>query len=273
MRVKLPVIWDRLRTMELSPPLTINIRNQFDKKGWSQDKVASANAAAWRTEPWNMHFIWKCGIVPVRTVSVFPLWSEPVVFIGVAVDGHAAVVGDGPRHGRYAHDNARCWVVTQDGIRGFAGFSSAAKNKDLPVAHWHAAALLGDRGYRLNRPQRLTPYRCLNFHSPVCWRCGRRVSSSPVKGRSSRQTWWDHRTRRSDCWGTRLWCSAWRWGCWPVATMCLSLGRSTEPVTDSQRQLEEMGGWILWTLTTDLWFGWTGHTHTLPSKCCCDSWC
>lgn len=62
------------------------------------------------------------------------LWSS-VVFIGVAVDGHAAVVGDGPRHGRYAHDNARRWVVTQDGVCGFAAFSSAAENEDLPVAH------------------------------------------------------------------------------------------------------------------------------------------
>lgn len=70
------------------------------------------------------------------------LWSEPVVFIGVAVDGHAAVVGDGPRHGRYAHDDARRWVVTQDGVCGFAVFSSAAENEDLPVAHRHAAALL-----------------------------------------------------------------------------------------------------------------------------------
>lgn len=70
----------------------------------------------------------------VRSLCVH-LGSEPVVFIGVAVDGHAAVVGDGPRHGCYAHDNARRWVVTQDGVRGFAVFSSAAKNEDLPVAH------------------------------------------------------------------------------------------------------------------------------------------
>lgn len=70
------------------------------------------------------------------------LRSEPVVFLGVAVDGHAAVVGDGPRHGRYAHDNSCRWVVTQDGVRGFAVFSSAAKNEDLPVAHGHATALL-----------------------------------------------------------------------------------------------------------------------------------
>lgn len=63
------------------------------------------------------------------------LRSEPVVFIGVAVDGHAAVVGDGPRHGRYAHDDPRRWVVAQDGVRRFTVFSSAAENKDLPVAH------------------------------------------------------------------------------------------------------------------------------------------
>lgn len=63
------------------------------------------------------------------------LRSEPVVFIGVAVDGHAAVVGYGPRHGRYAHDDARRRVVAQDGVRRVAVFSSAAENKDLPVAH------------------------------------------------------------------------------------------------------------------------------------------
>lgn len=105
---------------------------------------------------------WKCRVVPVRSVCVCVflrcvcLWSEPVVFIGVAVDGHATVVGDGSRHGRYAHDDARRWVVTKDGVRGFAAFPSAAKDEDLPVAHRHAAALLRDGGQRLNE-RRLPP--------------------------------------------------------------------------------------------------------------------
>lgn len=75
-----------------------------------------------------------------------------MVFIGVAVDGHASVVGDGPRHGRYAHDDARRRVVTQDGVRGVAAFPSATKDKDLPVAHRHAATLLRDKGHGLKRP-------------------------------------------------------------------------------------------------------------------------
>lgn len=59
----------------------------------------------------------KVGLFPrERCVCVcFPcvrLWSEPVVFIGVAVDGHAAVVGDGSRHGGDGHDDARRRVVT-----------------------------------------------------------------------------------------------------------------------------------------------------------------
>lgn len=74
------------------------------------------------------------------------LRSEPVVFIGVAVDGHAAVVGDGARHCRYVNDDARRRVVAKDGVRGVAAFPSAAKDEDLPVAHRHAAALLRDRG-------------------------------------------------------------------------------------------------------------------------------
>lgn len=96
------------------------------------------------------------------------LRSEPVVFIGVAVDGHATVVGDGSRHGRYAHDDARRWVVTKDGVRGVAAFSSAAKDEDLPVAHRHAAALLRDGGQGLNRPPEASAKQALNSHSPVC---------------------------------------------------------------------------------------------------------
>lgn len=58
-----------------------------------------------------------------------------MVFVIVAVDGDAAVVGDRPRHGRHTCDDACCWVVTQDGVCRFAILPSAAEDEDLPVAH------------------------------------------------------------------------------------------------------------------------------------------
>lgn len=76
-------------------------------------------------------------------------------------------------------------------------------------------------------------------------------------GRSRRGTWWDRRTRRSDCWGTQRWCSAWRWGCWLVAATCLSLDRSTEPVTES-----ETDNWRLGLLVG------LDRPHTPPCNCC-----
>lgn len=173
------------------------------------------------------------------------------------MDGHASVVGDGPRHGRYAHDDACRRVVTHDGVRGVATLPSATKDEDLPVAHRHAAALLRDRGHGLNRPPEDNTEQAAHFHSPACWRCGQRVSSSPVMGRSRRGTWWDRHTRRSGYWGTQLWCSAWRWGCWLVAATCLSLDRSTEPVTESET--------VNWRLS--LLVG-LDRPHTLPCNCC-----
>lgn len=68
-----------------------------------------------------------------------------MVFVIVAVDGYAAVVRDWPRHCRHACDDARCGVITQDGVCCVAVFPSAAEDEDLPVAHGHAAALLKGR--------------------------------------------------------------------------------------------------------------------------------
>lgn len=123
----------------LRPHLIINSRNQFDRnirsQGESSERMLLLRGGK------NLEICMSSGNVGSFLCEQCPcflcvhLWSEPVVFIGVAVDGHTAVVGDGPRHGRYAHDNARRRVVTQDGVRGFAVFSSAAKNEDLPVAH------------------------------------------------------------------------------------------------------------------------------------------
>lgn len=68
--------------------------------------------------------------------------SELVVLVIVAVDGHAAVVGDRPRHGGHPRDDARGRVVAQDGVGGLAVLPSAAQDEDLAVAYRHAAALL-----------------------------------------------------------------------------------------------------------------------------------
>lgn len=70
------------------------------------------------------------------------LRSGLVVLVVVAVDGYAAVVGDGPRHGRHPCDDARRRVVAQDGVCGVTVLPSAAEDEDLTVAHRHAAALL-----------------------------------------------------------------------------------------------------------------------------------
>lgn len=67
---------------------------------------------------------------------------QSLVFVAVAVDGHAAVVRDRPQHGRHSRDDACGRVVTHDAVRGFARFPSASKDEDLAVAHRHATALL-----------------------------------------------------------------------------------------------------------------------------------
>lgn len=61
--------------------------------------------------------------------------SELVVLVVVAVDGDAAVVGDGPRHGGHPRDDARGRVVAQDGVGGIAVLPSAAQDEDFAVAH------------------------------------------------------------------------------------------------------------------------------------------
>lgn len=72
--------------------------------------------------------------------------SELVVLVVVAVDGDAAVVGDGPWHGGHPRDDACGRVVAQDGVGGLAVLPSAAQDEDLPVADGHAAALLHPEG-------------------------------------------------------------------------------------------------------------------------------
>lgn len=51
------------------------------------------------------------------------------------MDGYAAVVGDGSRHRGCSCHDACCWVVTQDGVCGFAIFPPAAEDVDLSVTH------------------------------------------------------------------------------------------------------------------------------------------
>lgn len=80
-------------------------------------------------------------VLCVGTLSVC-LRSEPVVLVIVAVNGYTAVVGDWPRHGGHPCDDACRWVVTQDGVGGFAIFPSSTEDEDLTVAHRHATALL-----------------------------------------------------------------------------------------------------------------------------------
>lgn len=63
-------------------------------------------------------------------------------FLIVAVDGDAAVVGDGAGHGGHARDDAGGGVVAQDGVRGLPVLPSPPQNEDLSVAHRHATALL-----------------------------------------------------------------------------------------------------------------------------------
>lgn len=93
--------------------------------------------------------ILECVCFPLRgglCVSAAPSWSELVVLVIVAVNGDAAVVGDGSWHGGHPRDDACGRVVAQDGVGGLAVLPSAAQDEDLPVADWHAAALLQPQG-------------------------------------------------------------------------------------------------------------------------------
>lgn len=62
-------------------------------------------------------------------------WSRLEVFVIVTMDGYAAVVGDGSRHRGCSRHDACCWVVTQDGVCGFAIFPPATEDVDLSVTH------------------------------------------------------------------------------------------------------------------------------------------
>lgn len=79
-------------------------------------------------------------------MSAAAVWSELVVLVIVAVNGDAAVVGDGSWHGGYPCDDARERVVAQDGVGGLTVLPSAAQDEYLPVADRHAAALLQPEG-------------------------------------------------------------------------------------------------------------------------------
>lgn len=85
----------------------------------------------------------ECVCFPLRDGPRVPARSpSDLVLVIVAVNGHAAVVGDRPRHGGHPSDDACGRVVAQDGVGGLAGLPSAAQDEDLAVAYRHAAALL-----------------------------------------------------------------------------------------------------------------------------------
>lgn len=64
-----------------------------------------------------------------------------VILLIVSMYGNTAMVGNGPGHGSHSCDDARCRVVTQNGVCCFAIFFSAAKDKDLTITHRHATTL------------------------------------------------------------------------------------------------------------------------------------
>lgn len=103
-------------------------------------------------------------------MSAAPARSELVVLVIVAVNGDAAVVGNGSWHGGHPRDDARGRVVAQDGVGGLAVLPSAAQDEDLAVADRHAAALLQPEGGFISGGCRLLPHRrhlpCLLL--PVC---------------------------------------------------------------------------------------------------------
>lgn len=63
------------------------------------------------------------------------LLSGFVLLLAETVYGDTTVVGDGPRHGSHARDDARGGVIAQDVVGGFAVLSSPTQDVDFPVAN------------------------------------------------------------------------------------------------------------------------------------------